>query len=223
MEYVNLVLPEVPRNSATTRHWLKWGAGGKDHGVREGLWEMTGKAYNDEFFGVKGETPVCLNIWYDPAITDEIKQLVQELQNLEAGAEIIDNLERLKNHPPERQIADLTIPPHPKREALIGEWASEGETVYTIEEQDGKVLIKPTQSPPWESMINNLRWEEDVLRFDEYYYLDDPENPGYVHPFSGVRNDSSLTPQTDPDRLIYLLNNEHLEEPIGDEFTRVVN
>ena len=43
---------------------------------------MTGAPDTNAFWGISGERLLHLNIWYDAAIEDDIKVLIQELQAL---------------------------------------------------------------------------------------------------------------------------------------------
>lgn len=116
-----------------------------------------------------------------------------------------------------RQASEPAVPDHPLRERFIGRWQSEGETVLVIEARsDGGVVIRTPGATPWESVINNVRFEGEVLCYDEYVYLD--EMPG--HPYSGVRNAIALTLTGDPDRLKLAVSVSAFPEPIEGELVR---
>ena len=126
-----------------------------------------------------------------------------------------------------RQVSNPYVPEHPKRSRLLGEWLSEGESVFVVEASEaGRVTIRSPEEPPWESVINNVRWDGDTLRYDQYAYYTGPEkftsitNPSGDHPFSGVRNNISLNFTDDPDRLKLTGSTVHVTEPIGMELTR---
>ncbi|MCC6679596.1 MAG: hypothetical protein IT445_01730 [Phycisphaeraceae bacterium] len=46
-------------------------------------------------------------------------------------------------------------------------------------------------------------------------------NPSGAHPYSGVRNESTLLFQDDPDRLTHTISTKDALNPIGEELTRV--
>jgi len=84
-----------------------------------------------------------------------------------------------------------------------------------------------TQEPPWDSVINNVRWEGEALRFDEYMYYDGSEdfttvsNPTGEHPYSGVKNDSTFfILQSDRNRLVYRVKTVYTPQPVEVELTK---
>ncbi|MEM6332769.1 MAG: hypothetical protein AAF823_05455 [Planctomycetota bacterium] len=96
------------------------------------------------------------------------------------------------------------IPDHTRRSELIGQWLSEGELAYEIrEEPDGSVVIQQQENAAWTYVINNVRWESDRLRFDEYAIYKGPNELTSLrtHPFSGVRTRMTLRFTDDPQRL----------------------
>lgn len=126
-----------------------------------------------------------------------------------------------------RQVSNPYVPEHPKRSRLLGEWQSEGEIAFVVElGEAGRVTIGSLQDPPWECVINNVRWNGDTLRYDQYWYYTGPEkfttitNPSGGHPYSGVRNDISLNFTDDPDRLKLTASTVHVTEPVEMELTR---
>lgn len=126
-----------------------------------------------------------------------------------------------------RQVSNPYVPEHPKRSRLLGEWQSEGAIAFVVKAGEaGRVTIGSPQDPPWESVINNVRWDGDTLRYDQYMYYTGPEkftsitNPSGGHPFSGVRNNISLNFTDDPDRLKETLSAVPLTEPIEMDLTR---
>jgi len=126
-----------------------------------------------------------------------------------------------------RQASAPAVPEHPLRERYIGQWQSEGKTVLIILAQpDGDVVVQGVQVPPWQSVINNVRWDADALRYDQYMYYTGPEdftapgNPGGDHPYSGVRNDTTIRLAEDEDQLRVSIMTKHLDKPVTDVLTR---
>lgn len=76
LEHADLVLPTVLRSGESVRHWLKWAD------RREEIWQMTSEADNGNPWGISGDQPLHLNIWYEAGIEGEIRQLIQELEAL---------------------------------------------------------------------------------------------------------------------------------------------
>lgn len=88
---------------------------------------------------------------------------------------------------------------------------------YTIvTDEAGRVVIKAYPTDPWDSVINNVRWDGEALHMDEYHYYD-----GYEHPYNGVRNAIALKLKEEDERLVLTLSAEGLlPEPVEAELQR---
>lgn len=73
IEHVDLVLPVVPYNPATTRFWLEWAEDREDILHGEG---------NPEYGAFKpaGQQPLHLKLWFRPSATEDIQQLIRDLE-----------------------------------------------------------------------------------------------------------------------------------------------
>lgn len=128
-----------------------------------------------------------------------------------------------------RQASAPFLPEHSSLENFIGEWAEGEDILFTIHrDEKGRAVIEVAQSPSWDSVVNNVRFEGASLCFDQYMYYTGSEdfttltNPVGDHPYSGVRNASVLTPNgDDPDVLKYSLKTKDLDSPVESELERV--
>ena len=78
LEYVNLVLPTVPREASINRYWMTWAQ------ARDGVMEAMG---NGEFsgFDVQGKPPLHLELWFRKSVRPEVQQLIVDLESLAAS------------------------------------------------------------------------------------------------------------------------------------------
>ena len=111
-----------------------------------------------------------------------------------------------------RQVSSPAIPSHPLCDDFVGEWQWQRRTRFFIETGSGDgVVVRSPDGPSREVVINNVRWVEETLHFDEYEYFTGPKgektvaNPTGEDPRNGQRTSMTLTPTDDPDRLKWTL------------------
>jgi len=218
LQYVDLVFPVVPKNRRTTRYWMQWAENNED------VLHATGNPqYVD--FELSGDQPLHLQLWFRESAKTDVQQLIKDLEALARDDKTASSLIPMGGV--SRKNAAPEVPPHPLLARYLGEWQVKGETVLAIATSSGgTVTIQSKQSPPWESVINNVRWEGDELRYDEYNYYTGPEdfttvsNPTGEHPYSGVKNEMRLMLTDRPNRLKQSVTTIHTPQPIEDVLTR---
>jgi len=90
-----------------------------------------------------------------------------------------------------RAQSNPAIPQHPQRDRLIGEWLIDFNPLakYSIvRQQNSEVHLSANSTRHGERIVNNVRFENDKLCFNEYtYHRDlDPLKTSLEHPFNGV-------------------------------------
>lgn len=113
--------------------------------------------------------------------------------------------------PPEsnRQPSRPVVPPHPLREEFLGKWRFGVGARFVIEEKPGgRVTVRSPAAPSHMLIINNVRWEGDALRFDEYGYSDRRETPSVINPTGEDPTNGRLTEMTlkltdNPDQMTW--------------------
>ena len=75
-------------------------------------------------------------------------------------------------------------------------------------------------------MINNVRWQDGELPYDEYHYYTGPEDFTTIanrtgdHPYSGVKNDTRLKLTDEPNRLTQSVTTVYTTQPIECDLIR---
>ncbi len=216
LKYVDLVLPVVPENGRTTRHWLQWAENHEDV-----LYATGNPQYVD--YELSGDQPLHLQLWFREPAKIDVQRLIKDLEALARD----DKTSSSPMGGVSRKVAAREVPPHPLRARYLGEWQIEGDTVLVIATRpDGTVTIQSTQDPPWDSVVNNVRWDGDKLRYDQYHYYTGPEDFTTItnrtgrHPFSGVKIDTRLMLTDDSSRLRQSVTTVHTPQPIEEDLTR---
>ena len=111
----------------------------------------------------------------------------------------------------DRVKAAPNIPANPNLKNFLGSWHREGELVFTIRPVDAGGIVEFDTDGTWDILVNNVRFEQDDLRFDVFSYYagnEDFSAPGNAtgdHPFSGVKVEYQLIASTDSD-IIRVIN-----------------
>ena len=112
------------------------------------------------------------------------------------------------------------VPPHPRRNDYLGRWVDDtGRVVLEVRQHDGRVRIVEVSDEVWRTVITNVRWKGDALRFDTYSYLQ-PGAPASSHPFEGVRVTTTLRLGKAADRLHVSAESKQTDQPIESDLTR---
>ncbi len=215
LKHKDIVLPEVPKSRETNQFWMRFCENREDIVYALGKRShVAGKP--------SGVEPLHLNLWFKRSAEADVKLLIAQLEEFARGELDLNQASRVT-----RESENRVVPPSPHRDRFIGEWQSEGNTVYVISSQPGgSVTIESGDVSDWVSVVNNVHWEKDVLHFDEYMYYTGqveikwPHKPVGDHPFSGVRITSTLSLMSDPDRLRKTILVKDTPQPIVGELER---
>ena len=116
-----------------------------------------------------------------------------------------------------RETAAPFVAADPRLAAFIGEWRYENSSVVAFSiasNADGSATVSHPYagghaSHVWDSVVNNVRLEQNTLRYDVYYYYKGDEefhigeDSVGDHPFSGKRNEVTLEVGEKPDTLTF--------------------
>jgi len=107
-----------------------------------------------------------------------------------------------------RQPAAPTVPNDPCLGGFVGDWAGdEGVELHIARNADGSATISLPPNGAWDSVVNNVRLEGTSLRYELYMYYKGNEDFGTItnpigdHPYSGVRNEVTLSQGDAPNTL----------------------
>ena len=109
----------------------------------------------------------------------------------------------------ERRESDPVIADDPRLEQLIGSWFEEdNDRPLTITRNaDGSVTVfHPYPFDLWDSVVDNVRFEQDKLHYDVYHYYNGPHKfstDSGDHPFSGKLNEMAVAPGPANDTLTW--------------------
>ncbi|MCY2954863.1 MAG: hypothetical protein NTU53_23270 [Planctomycetota bacterium] len=108
-----------------------------------------------------------------------------------------------------RQASAPGVPGDPRLAKFIGDWTEDDRKVVLsiTRNADGSGCISSPANAVWDEVINNVRLEGDTLRYDSYNYYKGKEDFRTItntvgdHPYSGVCNEVTLSPNEDPNTL----------------------
>jgi len=107
-----------------------------------------------------------------------------------------------------RQPSAPVAPNDPKLAAYVGDWAGkDGVELSITRNADGSVTISLPPNVAWDSVVNNVRFDGPNLRYDLYMYYKGKEDFTTIsntvgdHPYSGVRNEVTLSNGDAPNTL----------------------
>jgi hypothetical protein len=105
---------------------------------------------------------------------------------------------------------------------MVGEWGEFFEAALIIREDEalGYVIENPPNAV-WATVVNNVHWEGDALRFDTYSYIVDGSEYSDSHPFNGVAVHTELRLADDPDVLEYSGSSKNTDTPFTGEYVRI--
>lgn len=113
--------------------------------------------------------------------------------------------------------------------AFVGDWAGDdGVELSIARSADGSATISVPSNAEWEAVVNNVRFEGTSLRYDLYLYYAGSEDFRTItnvvgdHPYSGVRNEVTLTPGDGPNELEEAFVTEDVPNPIRGTLRRHV-
>jgi hypothetical protein len=107
-----------------------------------------------------------------------------------------------------RQPSAPVVRGDPNLGIYIGDWAgADGLELSIIRNTDGSATISLPPNAAWDSVVNNARFEGSSLKYDLYMYYKGKEDFPTItntvgdHPYSGVRNEVTLSKTNAPDTL----------------------
>jgi hypothetical protein len=99
-----------------------------------------------------------------------------------------------------RQPSAPVVPTDPNIDRYVGHWAGDdGVELSITRNADGSATISLPPNAAWDAVVNNVRFDGSTLRYDLYMYYRGKEdfatftNTVGDHPYSGVRNEVTLT------------------------------
>lgn len=107
-----------------------------------------------------------------------------------------------------RQPSAPVVPNDPNVGSYVGDWAGdEGLELSIKQNADGSAAISLPPNPAWDSVVNNVRFDGASLKYDLYMYYKGKEDFKTItntvgdHPYSGVRNEVTLSKDEAPNTL----------------------
>jgi len=115
--------------------------------------------------------------------------------------QVVNKVKREKHEP--------IVPHNDMVDKMIGKWYENGELSLIIEKSDREnVVLEIPENEIWSTVVNNIRWQEGILKFNVFMYYEGSETfealgNGGDHPYSGIMNQYSIVPSGHPNRLDY--------------------
>lgn len=107
-----------------------------------------------------------------------------------------------------RQPSAPVVPSDPSLGLYVGDWAGDdGLELSITRNADGSAAISLPPNPAWDSVVNNVRFDGTNLKYDLYMYYKGKEDFTTItntvgdHPYSGVRNEVTLSRGEAPNTL----------------------
>ncbi|MBI5150225.1 MAG: hypothetical protein HZA28_05595 [Candidatus Omnitrophica bacterium] len=94
-------------------------------------------------------------------------------------------------------------------EKFIGKWMSQGEPLLVVKSEGDSIKLEFPDNPTWRAEFQNVRIEEDKLKFEQLNYLKD----GRQHPFNGVINHCEMWQESDGKMYFRLWTDYMKDEP----------